>query len=311
MDHAPICLRASKNAKRVSIIHICFNLIGTALGLTLFFIARYILKLTFFDEAITPFMVAGVHTIFNVVTTVVLLPFSKNLVSFSEKLFNNEDDYAAEFLDERLLNTPTVAVEECRRKSKIILNDTIEACIGSLRLVFGFDSELKEKNEAVFADTSEKISACEGFLGRLYESPYLYNGEQVASLMYNSGDMSRILDYAAALQKIAEKIEKNNIVLTKRQSGFLLRLKEDYIVFLEKVRDAYQNEDPEEFEQVIQDTEFMIDRVKKIRKKLFKKEKEKGFDRQSRLYISEMLFDCNNISWHISNLIENMTKAQL
>ena len=300
----------SKNAKRVSIIHISFNLIGTALGLTVFFIARYLLNMTFFDDAITPFMVAGVHTVFNVATTIVLLPFSRHLVLISERMFTDEADEAAEFLDERLLNTPTIAVEECKRKSRIILNDTIEACIGSLSLVFGYDSELYEKTKNICVDTSEKIAACESFLGRLYENPYLYNGEQVASLMYNSSDMSRILDYARALQRNADKIEKNKVTLTKRQAGFLTNLKEDYINFLERVRAAYQKDDAVEFEYVLNEAESLISRIKKIRKKLFKKEKEKGFDRQSRLYISEVLFDCNNISWHIANLIESITKVQ-
>ncbi|MBO6213984.1 MAG: Na/Pi cotransporter family protein, partial [Lachnospiraceae bacterium] len=70
----------SKNAKRVSIIHVSFNVIGTIIGLTIYLFCEWVLRLAVFDTTITPFAIAAFHSVFNVVTTLILLPFGKQLV---------------------------------------------------------------------------------------------------------------------------------------------------------------------------------------------------------------------------------------
>ena len=77
-----------KNAKKVSVIHISFNLIGTILGLIVYFIFKDLIKIGGFDNAINSFAVAGFHSVFNIATTIVLLPFSKRLVALAN--FDNQ-----------------------------------------------------------------------------------------------------------------------------------------------------------------------------------------------------------------------------
>lgn len=104
----------SRNAKRVSVIHISFNLIGTALGLLALFGGEMFLNLPFLTEPIGAVGIAFCHTIFNVCTTLVLLPFSRQLERLANKVISTEDkpsDFA--FLDPRLMRTPGVAVSEC------------------------------------------------------------------------------------------------------------------------------------------------------------------------------------------------------
>ena len=103
----------SRNAKRVSVIHISFNLIGTALGLLALFGGEMFLNLSFLTEPIGAVGIAFCHTIFNVCTTLVLLPFSRQLERLANKVISTEDkpsDFA--FLDPRLMRTPGVAVSE-------------------------------------------------------------------------------------------------------------------------------------------------------------------------------------------------------
>ena len=92
----------SRNAKRVSVIHISFNLIGTALGLLALFGGEMFLNLPFLAEPIGAVGIAFCHTIFNVCTTLVLLPFSRQLERLANKVISTEDkpsDFA--FLDPR------------------------------------------------------------------------------------------------------------------------------------------------------------------------------------------------------------------
>ena len=96
----------NKNAKRVSVIHISFNLVGTAVGMIVYYVLEYAVGLAIFDESITPVAIAIFHSIFNVATTVILLPFSKVLVRFAETVIKDKDDDAVVkevLLDERLL----------------------------------------------------------------------------------------------------------------------------------------------------------------------------------------------------------------
>ena len=90
----------NKNAKRVSIIHISFNLFGTAIGLVVYCIARYAVDLTLFNDSITPVMIAVFHSIFNVATTIILLPFSNSLVKIAKKLVTTDNADGQVVLDE-------------------------------------------------------------------------------------------------------------------------------------------------------------------------------------------------------------------
>ena len=109
------CIGASKNAKRAAMVHLYFNIIGTVLFLVLFYAANAIFNFAFVSDSVTPFNIAIVHSpIFNVVATAVLLPFNKLL----EKLARMTIKEGAEestfcLLDERFLQTPSFAVEQC------------------------------------------------------------------------------------------------------------------------------------------------------------------------------------------------------
>ena len=101
----------NKNAKKVSVIHISFNLIGTILGLIVYFIFKDLIKIGGFDNAINSFAVAGFHSVFNIATTIVLLPFSKRLVALANFVIKDsgkEEKHV--LLDERLLVSPSIAI---------------------------------------------------------------------------------------------------------------------------------------------------------------------------------------------------------
>ena len=103
------------NAKRVAAVHISFNLIGTAIFLTFFYIGNIIFQFKFLANAINPVGIAFCHTIFNIATTLMLIPFIKvleKIAIWSVKPSSREEKDTV-FLDERLLLSPTFALVEC------------------------------------------------------------------------------------------------------------------------------------------------------------------------------------------------------
>ena len=104
----------NKNAKRVAVVHMSFNIIGTIICLILYFLAAQIFDIPLLKQTISPFGIALAHSIFNVFTTAILLPFTRQLEAIAGFVVpDSEEKEKYSFLDERLLNTPSMAVYEC------------------------------------------------------------------------------------------------------------------------------------------------------------------------------------------------------
>ncbi|MBR2913953.1 MAG: Na/Pi cotransporter family protein, partial [Oscillospiraceae bacterium] len=155
----------SRNAKKVAIVHISFNLIGTAICLSLYLLADSIFQFTFSDLPVDSAGIALVHTVFNVTTTVILLPFMKLLEKIANLFLPNKDEEPEKksfdgIIDERLLATPSVAVSECEAASvrmALLAKDTL---MMSLDLLTNYSDKKKEeilKNEDVLDNYEDQI----------------------------------------------------------------------------------------------------------------------------------------------------------
>ena len=122
---------ANKNAKRTAFVHLYFNLIGTLVFLCGFYGLHALLGFSFYNETANTFGIAIVHTIFNIVTTAILLPFNRVLEKLAILTVPDSKDQAGEqhsLLDERLLSTPSVAVG----RAMLTGGDMAEICRTSL-----------------------------------------------------------------------------------------------------------------------------------------------------------------------------------
>ena len=104
----------SRSAKRVAVIHISFNVIGTAVCLSLYCLGDALFHFSLTDAAITPVSVAAVHSVFNIVTTILLLPFSRQLERLACLILPDRPaEEGRVLLDDRLLLSPGFAVTQC------------------------------------------------------------------------------------------------------------------------------------------------------------------------------------------------------
>ena len=128
----------NRNARRVSVIHVSFNLIGTSIGLLIFYGSGLFIHYAFMDWLINPAGIAVVHSIFNVATTLLLLPFTRQLERLAYLVVREdaaEKDEKKSFVDERLLNTPSVAIAECGVKTVEMARLAEETILRSLSLL--------------------------------------------------------------------------------------------------------------------------------------------------------------------------------
>ena len=120
---------ANKNAKRAAIVHLCFNIIGTITFLLVFYTAHAIIHFSFINDTINEAGIATVHTTFNVFSTLIMLPFTKQLEKLAYFVISDKNNTGEiQLLDERLLETPAVAVSQARKVSVqmlLIARDTL------------------------------------------------------------------------------------------------------------------------------------------------------------------------------------------
>lgn len=203
----------NKNAKRVAVVHVYFNLIGTVVCLSVFYLAHAFADFAFVDQAITPVGIACVHTIFNVVTTALLLPLSKQLEKLACLTVRDRDkkeNYA--LLDERLLRSPSFALAECENVTAQMAELAQDNLLTSLGLVGHFD----EKHAARLLANEDRIDLYEDKLGTYLvklSSKELSDedSKQISKLLHCIGDFERIGDHAVNILSAAREISSKGI----------------------------------------------------------------------------------------------------
>ncbi|MBR5262700.1 MAG: Na/Pi cotransporter family protein [Clostridia bacterium] len=213
----------SKNAKRVAAIHVYFNLIGTALFLTAFYLADTFIGFTFTDTAIEPAGIAVVHSIFNVATTVVLFPFAKVLEKLARMTVKDKKATGkSAFIDDRLLNSPTLAVSESRNYTVKMGQTAIDALQKAISLVDKFDSKVVDE----IIDMEKELDDYEDKLGTFLvkiSSHDLTDADSntVSTLLHAIGDFERIGDHAVNIAKTAQEINDKEISFSENATAEL------------------------------------------------------------------------------------------
>ena len=203
----------NRNAKRVSVIHISFNVIGTVVGLILFYGGNALFHFAFMNTAVGAVGIAFCHTVFNVFTTLLLLPFSRQLEKLARRAISDEtrsEQFA--FLDPLLLRTPGVAISECASMTNQMGAVAHENLLDAVRQL----SDYQEAREALITENEDKLDIYEDRLG-----DYLVKISQhgvsmsdirtVSRLLHAIGDFERIGDHALNLQESARELHEKDL----------------------------------------------------------------------------------------------------
>ena len=238
---------ASKNAKRTAFVHLYFNVIGTILFLCGFYGLNALIQFSFFNETANTFGIAIVHTVFNVVTTAILLPFNRLL----EKLAiltvpDSPADKKQEntLLDERLLTTPSVAVG----RAMLTGSDMAEICRTALLQAM---STTRVWNDAIADEVLRKEDAVDHYEDVL--GTYLVklsakhlstdDNRTINTLLHTIGDFERVSDHAVNLIKTAEEIRDKSIQFSEEALGDLGVLEAAVQDIVNRTVDAFQKGD--------------------------------------------------------------------
>ncbi|MBQ7146170.1 MAG: Na/Pi cotransporter family protein [Lachnospiraceae bacterium] len=234
----------SRHAKRVAAIHLSFNLIGTAVFMLMFYGLHLFLDFTFMDSPVKPVDIALCHSIFNIATTVLLLPFSKLLVKIAEGVIKVEPQPQVAFLDERLFKTPAIAVGKCDD----FATEMAELSESAIRLTIGNYFDYEEETAGQIEELERQVDLHEDRLGT-----YLIklSGRQntrrdkrrIAKMLYSIGDWERISDHARDLSHSAREIKEKRLEITRQGKAELLALSKAVEDIVSITKQAYINTD--------------------------------------------------------------------
>ena len=203
-----------RNAKRVSVIHLSFNLIGAALFMLVFY-GFYLAGAGFLENRANPVDIALCHSIFNITTTALLLPLSNVLVKIAESVIKEDSAPQVAFIDERLFNTPSIAVGKC----EAIANEMAEAAASAVKLAIDNYFAYDEKVGMTIGELETRVDTYEDRLGtyliRLSGSKNNQRDKRrIAKMLHSIGDWERISDYARDLNQSAREIRDKKLVIS-------------------------------------------------------------------------------------------------
>ena len=304
---------ASKNAKRTALVHLYFNIIGTALFMIVFYSINAFVHFDFLGDAATPAGIAVVHSIFNIAATLVLLPFAKvleKLAYMSIKEDHTERKHGVQESEEELkkldvcfLEQPGLAISHCMEATAYMAHMSEAALVDALGLMDQYDEE-----KAATVETLEnRIDHFEDKIGsyviQITNRNMLENDSAKMSVILHSiNDLERISDHAVNLKESAQEMKEKGLKMSFEGSSEIMYLRRAVTDLVNLTVQALSNNDKElareiePLEEVIDDLSDELKRRHVIRLKEGKCTIEMGF------VLTDMTTSLERIADHCSNI---------
>ena len=217
----------NRDAKRVTVIHVAIKVIGTIIWLIAYFIVNTFLNISILDNPVNIVGVAAIHSIFNIVNTILLFPFNKLLVKIAHLVVKETEDEQEFKLDERLMLTPAIAVGECHNMMIKMVKKARNGLDKAMNmLIEGYntpDFDYIKKNE-------KKVDGYEDILGsylmKLTTTQHLSLEDKNRSsrILQAIGEVERIADHANYLSDSAEEITSKHLDFSEEATNELKRI---------------------------------------------------------------------------------------
>lgn len=294
----------NKNARRAALVHLSFNVIGATVGIILYYVICAVSAPVLLGQAATEWGIAVAHSIFNVLCTAVLLPMGGLLEKLVLRLVPEDKEPQREAeLDERLLATPTLALERCHTLITDMASYSLEALRESLLCV----GENPEKYSCRIREDEAKTDHYEDIIGSyLVKLSARKIGESDSALAAEYlrliGDFERIADHSVNVLEAAEEMRRKGI-------AFSPAAQEEYAVMADAVRevtslayDAYVSGDLSAAEKV-EPLEQVIDDLKEeLRTRHIRRMQQGTCGIEAGFIWSDLLNDLERVSDHCSNI---------
>lgn len=300
------------NAKKVAVVHVTFNVIGTIVFLTIYEIIRWLIDFPFMEENVNPAGIAILHSTFNICTTILLFPFIKQLEKIANIVIKETKNQKDEvFIDERLLLTPELAISEIHNKISKMARLVQNNVLYSTKLLKNYSykkADVINKNEQRIDLYEDKMEA---YLIKVSNKGLAdETGNVIARLLLTIGDYERIGDHAVNILNIAEEKKNKNMDFPPELVEDIKTIVSAILEVLSLSSEAFKH-DNTTLALKIEPLEQVIDRlVLKAKNRHIKRIQYGECPIELDFLISDLFNDFERISDHCSNIATSILKTK-
>nr|MCR5371523.1 Na/Pi cotransporter family protein [Clostridium sp.] len=310
-QHIGTCITAmlssigtNRNAKRAALVHLSFNVIGAAVWLTLFYIMKGLFAPGILSQSASLFGIAVCHSVISLASVILLFPFGDLLEKLVCRII--PDTGTAETvqeLDERLLGSPVLALNQCRQVLDSMALSAIDAFKKSADCVLNYDADSAEAIRKAEDDTDHLEDLIGTYLLKL-TSRHLGEEESVKATEYLKliGDYERIADHAVNILESAEEKADKKVDFSENAAAEYKTICDAVIEILELSYSAFAKEDFDSARKT-EPLEQVIDMLKEDLRTRHLLRLQKGECSVAAGFIwSDLLTNLERVSDHCSNI---------
>lgn len=295
---------ANKGAKRSAVVHLCFNIGGTIIWLSIFEFINMFVHFNFMGDKIGVMGIAVVHTLFNVLCTLTFLPLTKQLEKLACIIVKDDKkNQKFEILDTRLYATPAVALENC---GKTVINMAYEA-VDSIRMACNlfskYDNSIADsilKSEADIDKYEDKIGNY--LLGLTNYSLSEKDNIETTKYLHVIGDLERISDHAVNLMNSAKEINSKKLIFSDSAKSEIEKMCSAVNEIMDYTLKAITNDDLTAASEVGPLEEVIDALKKKLQKNHIKRLQNNGCTIEMGFVLSDITTVLERISDHCNNI---------
>lgn len=296
---------ANKNAKRAAIIHLSFNVIGTIVFLLAIYGIQAVIGFPFWDDPVTRNGIANFHLIFNIINTLLLLPFNKLLVKLANAVIRDPSHTkpTTTLLDDRFLANPSLAVTQAMRETMnmaFVTEQSLEICQSAI-----LNRDISKHGK--IDDNEDEIDLYESnitqYLMRITDEAMNEEDNKLASSLYHVLiDLERIGDHCSNLFKITQHMVRDDIKFSEaanREISVMLAASRDV---LRTAVECYANQSLEQAQQVMA-CESVIDNMRQtLRVRHIERLSKQKCSIDAAIIFLDMVGNLERISDHCANI---------
>ena len=301
---------ASKNARRAAIVHLSFNVISTIIILPVYTLLDSLAILPFDLDNIKadPFMIAVIHTGFKLIALALLLPCTRLLEKLAFLIIKDDGKEGKkdqiELLDERLMNTPAIAIERCRTVTLTMAEEAFSSVKEAIAMI---NEPYDEKKAASIRESENVVDKYEDSIGSyLVKLSSLSMTEEDSTesnkLLHLIGDIERISDHALSIVGSAAEVHDKKLAFSAEAKMELDVLISAVNEILDITLESFKNNDLDKA-ITVEPLEQVVDYLKeKLRKHHIKRLRKNECTIEMGFIQSDLLTDLERISDHCSNI---------
>ena len=295
---------ANKNAKRAAFVHLLFNVIGTVVWLTVFCIVNAVFNPALLGKAASLAGIAAVHSAFNILCTMLLLPMTGLLEKLAVTIIH-DDETKEKFaeLDERLLAAPSVALQQCKSTVLEMGMIAVEGIEISLDVIDNYDSEKISKVKYLEDKTDKYEDIIGEYLVKLTGHRISENDALESTKLHKMiGDFERLSDHSVNITESVQELKDKKIKFSPQAEKELSILVSAVKEILSITKKAFETNDAE-MSMRIEPLEQVIDELKeKLRTSHIRRLSKGECSIEAGFVWSDLLHDLERISDHCSNI---------